>query len=260
MRPVTDAAEGLRVLTILDACQRSLSRDGAIIETRLPQQRAATSELVDRSAQVDEGARVGKGTRIWHFSHVMSGARIGEGCVIGQNVNIDRGAVIGSNVKIQNNVSIYTDVIVEDDVFLGPSCVMTNVSNPRSQVSRRSMYERTLLRRGCTVGANATIVCGVTIGRYAFVGAGAVVTRNVADYALVMGNPARQVGWMSRHGHRLGSPDDEGMMRCPETGYRYRETAGVLRCLDLDEDEPLPIDLREGSMPYRSVNQTALTV
>ena len=173
--------------------------------------------FVHESAYVDEGAEVGAGTKIWHFAHVMKGARIGERSIIGQNVNVDGGAVIGNNVKIQNNVSVYTGVVVEDDVFLGPSCVLTNVTNPRSQVNRHSLYETTLLKRGCTIGANATIVCGVTIGRYAFVGAGAVVTKNVPDFALVVGNPARQVGWMSRHGHRLESPDADGVMRCSET-------------------------------------------
>src|SRR5205807_680278 len=138
------------------------------------------------------------------------GARVGKRTIIGQNVNVDGGAVVGSNVKIQNNVSVYTGVVIEDDVFLGPSCVLTNVTNPRSQVNRHSLYETTVLRRGCTIGANATIVCGVTIGRYAFVGAGSVVTKDVPDYALVLGNPATQTGWMSRHGHRLDTDDESG--------------------------------------------------
>src|SRR5439155_26652509 len=138
-------------------------------------------------------------------------------------VNVDGGAVIGNNVKIQNNVSVYAGVHVEDDVFLGPSCVLTNVSNPRSQVNRHSLYEQTTLKRGCTIGANATIVCGVRIGRYAFVAAGSVVTKDVPDYALVMGNPARQAGWMSRHGQRLSPPDPAGVMKCPEDGHRYKE-------------------------------------
>src|SRR6185295_12293449 len=151
------------------------------------------------SAYVDEGADIGVGTKIWHFSHVMKGARIGSGSIIGQNVNVDGGVSIGSNVKIQNNVSVYTGTVIEDDVFLGPSCVLTNVTNPRSQVNRHALYETTTLRRGATVGANATIVCGIELGRYAFVGAGSVVVKSVPDYALVIGNPARQVGWMSRH-------------------------------------------------------------
>ena len=188
----------------------------------------------------------------------MPGARIGERCVIGQNVNIDGGARIGNNVKIQNNVSVYTGTTVEDDVFLGPSCVLTNVTNPRSQVNRHSLYEKTLFKRGCTVGANSTIVCGVTIGRYAFIGAGTVVTKDVPDYALIVGNPGRRLGWMSRHGHRLPKPDTAGIMLCPETGYRYQENSpGVLRCLDLDEDAPLPAELTKGTKAYRELKSTA---
>jgi UDP-2-acetamido-3-amino-2,3-dideoxy-glucuronate N-acetyltransferase len=147
-------------------------------------------------------------------------------------------------------------VVIEDDVFLGPSCVLTNVSNPRSQINRHSLYETTWLKRGCTVGANATLVCGVTIGRYAFVGAGAVVTRDVPDFGLMLGNPARQVGWMSRHGHRLASPDDDGVMRCPESGYRYKETSpGFLQCLDLNEEDPLPPALSKGTRGYREFKE-----
>ena len=193
---------------------------------------------------------VGKGTRVWHFAHIMKGAKIGERCVFGQNVNVDGGTVIGNNVKIQNNVSVYTGSVIEDDVFLGPSCVLTNVTNPRSQVNRHSLYEKTLIRRGATIGANATIVCGVTIGRYAFVGAGAVVTKDVPDYALVIGNPARQKGWMSRHGHPL-KPGTNGIMTCPEAGFRYQEASpGKIRCLDLDEEQPLPPELAKGCKGY----------
>jgi UDP-2-acetamido-3-amino-2,3-dideoxy-glucuronate N-acetyltransferase len=200
---------------------------------------------------VDQPCEIGEGTKIWHFTHVMKGAKIGKRCILGQNVNVDGGVVIGNNVKVQNNVSLYTGLVVEDDVFLGPSCVLTNVTNARSQVNRHSLYEKTTLRRGCSIGANATIVCGVTIGRYAFVGAGAVVTKDVPDYALVLGNPARQHGWMSRMGHRLGGADSEGVMKCPESGYRYREVSpGVLRCLDLDEESSLPPELAEGEKPY----------
>ncbi len=202
------------------------------------------------SACVDEGAEIGAGTKVWHFSHVMKGAKIGERCVFGQNVNVDGGVVIGNNVKVQNNVSIYTGTTIEDDVFLGPSCVLTNVTNPRSQINRHRLYEKTLIRRGATVGANATIVCGVTLGRYCFVAAGSVVTKDVPDYGLVMGNPARQKGWMSRHGHALKNPGADGAMRCPESGYRYRLEAGALRCLDLDEEAPLPEALRTGAKTY----------
>ncbi len=160
-------------------------------------------------------------------------------------------SAIGDYVKIQNNVSIYTGTVIEDYVFLGPSCVLTNVTNPRSEINRHALYEKTLIRRGATVGANATVVCGVTLGRYCFVAAGAVVTKDVPDYALVLGSPARQRGWMSRHGHRLCNPDAEGVMVCPESGHRYREVApGLLRCLDLDEDAPLPPQLAKGERPY----------
>jgi len=193
-----------------------------------------------------------------HFSHIMKGARIGERSIIGQNVNVDSGAIVGSNVKIQNNVSVYTGTVIDDDVFLGPSCVLTNVTNPRSQVLRHSLYETTHFKRGSTIGANATVVCGTTIGRYAFVGAGAVVTKDVPDFALVVGNPARQVGWMSRHGHRLNSPDSNQVMKCPETGYRYKEVEpGVLRCLDLDEEAPLPAELSVGTKSYRHMKEEA---
>ncbi len=206
---------------------------------------------IHESAWVDAPVEIGDGTRIWHFCHVQPGARIGRGCTLGQNVNVANDVVIGDNVKIQNNVSVYTGCEIEDDVFLGPSCVLTNVTNPRSQVNRRAIYERTLLRRGATVGANATIVCGIELGRYCFVAAGSVVTRSVPDYALMVGNPARQRGWMSRHGHKLADPDGEGVMRCPESGLRYRESGGVLRCLDLGEDEPLPQELATGEKAYR---------
>ena len=203
------------------------------------------------SAYVDEGAVIGAGTKVWHFSHIMKGAQIGERCVFGQNVNVDGGVVIGNNVKVQNNVSIYTGAVIEDDVFLGPSCVLTNVTNPRSQVNRHRLYEQTRIRRGATIGANATIVCGTTLGRYCFIAAGSVVTKNVPDYALMMGNPARQKGWMSRHGHILKSGPD-GIMTCPESGFRYRLEDGRLRCLDLDEESPLPKNLSEGTREYDS--------
>lgn len=205
------------------------------------------------SSYVDQPCRIGAGTKIWHFAHVMKGATIGENCILGQNVNIAGEVVIGNNVKIQNNVSVYTGTVVEDDVFLGPSCVLTNVTNPRSQVNRHSLYEKTLIRRGATIGANATIVCGITIGRYAFIAAGTVVAKDVPDYALMVGVPARHRGWMSRHGVKLPAPDGEGVMVCPESGLRYREVeAGVVRCLDLDEESALPEKLATGSGSYDS--------
>src|SRR5215471_13343383 len=160
----------------------------------------------------------------------MKNCRLGSNCNLGQNVCISPDVVIGNNCKIQNNVSIYTGTVLEDDVFCGPSCVFTNVSNPRSQIVRHHLYEKTLVRRGASIGANATIVCGTTIGRYAFIGAGAVVAQDVPDYALMLGVPARQKGWMSRHGHRLIRKDGDGNWICPETNWRYKEEGGVLRC------------------------------
>ena len=197
--------------------------------------------MIHPSAIIDDGATIGHGTKVWHFCHVSSGARIGSNCTLGQNVFIAPNVRIGDNVKIQNNVSVYEGVELEDDVFCGPACVFTNVTNPRAQISRRGSYATTKVRRGATLGANATIVCGSTIGRYAFIAAGAVVTRDtIPDYALMMGVPAVQKGWMSRHGHRLPAPDVDGIMRCPESGWRYREVeSGVVRCLDRDEEAPL---------------------
>jgi len=190
------------------------------------------------SACIDEPSSIGEGTRIWHFCHVMSGARIGRGCVLGQNVFVASGAIVGDRVRIQNNVSIYDGVVVEDDAFLGPSAVLTNVPNPRAGISRQGAFTTTRIRRGGTIGANATLVCGVTVGRHAFVAAGAVVTHDVPDYALVVGVPARRDGWMGRHGERLVQAEP-GAWTCPASGFRYVETDGVPRCVDLDEDAPL---------------------
>jgi UDP-2-acetamido-3-amino-2,3-dideoxy-glucuronate N-acetyltransferase len=207
--------------------------------------------FVHPTAIVHENAVVGAGTKIWHFSHIMKGARIGECCIFGQNCHVATDVIIGNNVKVQNNVSIYTGTVVEDDVFLGPSCVLTNVTNPRSQICRHSLYEKTLIHRGATIGANATIVCGVELGRYCFIGAGALVSKNVPNYGLIIGNPGRRLGWMSRHGHRLADPGHDLIMRCPESGFRYKEVQpGVLQCLDLDEDSCLPADLSVGSKSY----------
>jgi UDP-2-acetamido-3-amino-2,3-dideoxy-glucuronate N-acetyltransferase len=211
--------------------------------------------FVHESAYVDEPCDIGAGTKIWHFCHVQKGCRIGDHCVLGQNVSIANDVVIGNNVKIQNNVSVYAGTTIEDDVFLGPSCVLTNLTNPRSQVNRHALYEKTLLKRGCTIGANATIVCGVTIGQYAFIAAGAVVTADVPDYALMMGVPARKAGWISRHGHRLKSERD-GSLVCPESGYRYRETPDGLRCLDIDEQSALPPDKAIGKVAYDAFKST----
>lgn len=173
------------------------------------------------TAVIDEGCKIGKGTKIWHFSHIMTGCEIGEACNIGQNVVVSPGVKLGRNVKVQNNVSIYTGVICEDDVFLGPSMVFTNVINPRSAIIRKEEYLETIVEKGASIGANSTIVCGNKIGKYAFIGAGAVVTKEVKPYALVMGNPARQTGWMSEFGHKL-SFDGSGLATCPESGERYR--------------------------------------
>lgn len=190
------------------------------------------------SAYVDEGAVVGDGTKIWYFSHVQSGAKIGKNCILGQNVNIANDVVVGDGVKIQNNVSVYTGTIVEDYVFLGPSCVLTNVTNPRSEINRHSQYKKTIIRRGATIGANATIVCGVEIGRYAFVAAGAVVTKDIPDYGMVMGCPARLVGYMSKAGHKLTGDVNPPQTLicgqkyvCPETGDEYGWGNGRFVCL-----------------------------
>jgi UDP-2-acetamido-3-amino-2,3-dideoxy-glucuronate N-acetyltransferase len=173
------------------------------------------------TAVIDEGCTIGKGTKIWHFSHIMTGAEIGEKCNIGQNVVVSPGVKLGKNVKVQNNVSIYSGVICDDDVFLGPSMVFTNIVNPRSAITRKDSYQTTIVEKGASIGANSTILCGNIIGRYAFIGAGAVVTKDVKPYSLVVGNPARQTGWMSEFGHKLIF-DEKGFAICPESGERYR--------------------------------------
>jgi UDP-2-acetamido-3-amino-2,3-dideoxy-glucuronate N-acetyltransferase len=186
--------------------------------------------MIHPTAIVDPGAQIGEGTRVWHWVHVCAGARIGRKCSLGQNVYVGNDVAIGDNVKIQNNVSVYDAVTLEDDVFCGPSMVFTNVYNPRSAIVRKDQLRRTLVRKGATLGANCTIVCGITIGQYAFVGAGAVVNRDVPDFALMLGVPARQAGWMSRFGERLKLPvKGDGEAVCPHTGERYRVTAGRCR-------------------------------
>jgi UDP-2-acetamido-3-amino-2,3-dideoxy-glucuronate N-acetyltransferase len=219
-RPRTDGRNGVEVLRVLEACQQSLERGGSPVRLT-----AAAAEPVPRyyahpTATIDAGCDIGEGTKIWHYSHVMPGARIGRGCNFGQNVLVARDVVIGDNVKIQNNVSVYEGVVLESDVFCGPSMVFTNVINPRSRVSRKHEYRPTLVRRGATIGANATILCGHTVGRFAFIGAGAVVTKDVPDYALMLGAPARVAGWMCECGVRLTVTGPQAA--CPDCRRRYR--------------------------------------
>lgn len=183
--------------------------------------------FVHETAIVDDGAKIGDGTKIWHFTHIMSGAQVGKLCSIGQNVNIGSKAVVGNGVKIQNNVSVYDSVIIEDDVFCGPSCVFTNVMNPRAFVERKTEYKETRIKKGATIGANATIICGVTLGQYCMIGAGAVVTKDVSAYALMVGVPAKQIGWVSREGEIL----DESLI-CPRTNEKYEIIDGRLRPLN----------------------------
>lgn len=191
-----------------------------------------SAATIHPSAIVDDGATLGTGTRVWHFAHVCAGARVGDGCSLGQGTYVGNDVVIGHNVKIQNNVSVYDAVTLEDDVFCGPSMVFTNVFNPRAAVVRKNEYRRTLVRQGATLGANCTVVCGITVGPYAFVGAGAVVSRDVPAFALVVGVPAKQIGWMSRHGERLALPlAGDGEAACPATGERYRLRDGQCEVL-----------------------------
>jgi UDP-2-acetamido-3-amino-2,3-dideoxy-glucuronate N-acetyltransferase len=206
--PKTDGEEGLLSLKVLAAAQASLEKEGEKESIQISPSPSDFNECKDQffahpTAVIDAGSTIGNQTKIWHFSHVFKGAEIGHNCNIGQNVVVSEGVKLGDGTKVQNNISLYSGLECEEDVFLGPSSVFTNISNPRSQVNRKGVYEKTTIKRGATVGANATIICGVTLGNYSFVAAGAVVTKDVEDYSLVVGNPARHVGWISRHGHRL---------------------------------------------------------
>jgi len=213
--PLTNGESGVQVLEVLEACEDSLRQKGLPVDLPKP----SVSHYAHPTAVIDDGAEIGDGTKIWHFSHIMSGARLGKNCNLGQNVVVSPGVAIGNNVKIQNNVSVYTGVELEDDVFCGPSMVFTNVINPRSHVVRKNEYRRTLVRKGASIGANATIVCGSTLGRYSFVAAGAVVTHDLPDFALAMGVPAERVGWVCYCGIRL--PDLEGEVSCPACERAY---------------------------------------
>jgi UDP-2-acetamido-3-amino-2,3-dideoxy-glucuronate N-acetyltransferase len=221
LAPVTDGREGLRVLTVLDACQRSLNQDGGVVrlEPAAPPVEKDPGYFVHPTAIVDEGCAIGKGTRIWHFAHIIKGSRLGERCNLGQNVMVGPDVTIGNGVKIQNNVSVYTGVTLEDDVFCGPSMVFTNVYNPRAFIVRKDELRPTLIKKGASLGANSTIVCGNTVGEYAFVGAGAVVKSDVPAYAMVVGNPAVQKGWMCACGVRLFV--DNGQGTCDACGKQY---------------------------------------
>ena len=229
--PRTDGKSALRVMQVLEACERSLRNGGQPVQLG----KQEPKYYADQTAIIDEGCEIGEGTKIWHFSHIMSGSRLGKGCNLGQNVVISPGVRIGNNVKIQNNVSVYTGVELEDDVFCGPSMVFTNVINPRSHIVRKHEYKRTLVRKGASIGANATVICGVTLGRFSFIGAGAVVTRDVPDYALMVGVPAQQIGWMCYCGIRV--PDSDLPLRCPSCGRQYSIDDGICTELRIAEAE-----------------------
>jgi len=231
--PRTDGEEGLRVLRLLNACQGSLEQQGSQIDPGALVVPPQPGYSTHPTSCVDEPCEIGQGTKIWHYSHIMRDCKIGRNCNIGQNVVVSPGCVPGENVKVQNNVSIYTGVVCEDDVFLGPSMVFTNVINPRSHIARRNEYRQTLVKKGASIGANATIVCGHTIGRYAFVGAGAVVTKDVQDYALVLGNPARRAGWMCQCGNRLSFAEGVSQAACSACHSRYQKVDGELRPVEL---------------------------
>jgi UDP-2-acetamido-3-amino-2,3-dideoxy-glucuronate N-acetyltransferase len=239
LKPRTSGESALRVLQVLEAAERSLCDSGDSVEVAP----VAPKYFADPTAVIDPGCKIGNGTKIWHFSHVMSGSEVGENCNFGQNVVISPGVTVGNNVKIQNNVSVYTGVVLEDDVFCGPSMVFTNVINPRSHVVRKHEYKKTLVKKGASIGANATIVCGATLGKYSFVAAGAVVTHDVPDYALVMGVPAQQSGWMCSCGMRL--PEDVGEMACSACGRAYLVTDGICREIEVpmpaETKRPIPI-------------------
>ena len=217
-KPKVDGHKGLRVLEVLSCCQKSLEEGGRVISLN----KGENSFFIHETSVVEEPCQIGDGTRIWHFSHIMPDVTIGKDCIIGQNVFIGKGVKIGNNVKIENNVSVFEGVTLEDDVFCGPSCVFTNVINPRSHVSRKHEFKPTLVKKGATIGANATIVCGNTIGRYAFIGAGSVVTRDIPDYAMVYGNPARIQGWVCECGVKLDFAGND-TAKCPECGKEYRK-------------------------------------
>lgn len=230
-RPRTDGEEGLRVLQILNRCQEALEKRCRVCVSQ-KEKVSGSDFFIHPTAEVDERVIVGAGTKIWHFTHLLAGTNIGTNCSVGQNVVIGANVKVGSGCKIQNNVSIYEGVELEDFVFCGPSMVFTNVYNPRCEFPRKTEYKKTLVKQGATLGANCTIVCGVTIGRYAFVGAGAVVTANVSDFSLVVGNPGHQVGWVSRFGERLNLPiEGDGETVCPHTGEKYRLNNGSVQCL-----------------------------
>lgn len=238
---INDGQSGVDVLEILEKASSSLLVGKEFVGGKDTLTSKNKPFFIHPTAILDDKVRVGEGSRIYHFTHVQSNATIGKGCTLGQNVNVGNNVRIGNFVKIQNNVSVYEGVELEDYVFCGPSMVFTNVLDPRCEFPQRGseFYQKTLVRRGASIGANATVVCGNTVGRYAFIGAGSVVTKDVPDYALMVGVPAIRAGWMSRHGARLPNPDSEGIMVCPKSGLKYSEVkAGVLRCLDQDEDQP----------------------
>ncbi len=238
--PRTDGKSALRVLQVLEACERSLQDGGRPVELG----KQEPNYQAHKTAIIDEDCEIGEGTKIWHFSHIMSGSRLGKNCNLGQNVVISPGVRIGDNVKIQNNVSVYSGVELEDDVFCGPAMVFTNVVNPRSYIVRRHEYKRTLVRQGASIGANATVICGVTLGRFSFIGAGGVVTRDVPDYALMVGVPAQQIGWMCYCGIRL--PDSGSPLHCPSCRRQYSIDGGVCTELRAAETDVVGVQLGDG--------------